>query len=572
MNRKVTITLLLGANFLLTSFIGCNIQDYSFNQSSKSNNKKIVNVQETNTMYENGLMPIYDDDKTSIIEKYKLPSLERMSEADQNNLVNNEQVIKRINDLNISKDKFYTPEKNWKEIYNESKQKVYEKINSLNVVKFEGKTSSELNEFIKDNPNSQIEITSPEISADESINIKSNIFLKGNGKTKLICKEGLDKAVILDKVENSGVSGIEIDGSTNYGIYIIESNNVLVKENEISNVNNKAIVVMGTSSYIDIIGNNIHENKHGAIFINGNSSYGVIENNNLFDNDGKENLTAGIVLSSLEIKDMYTAYNESQDNYLYDLKEAPNNYVIKDNLIENGHSSGIYSDGGYMNYIVENEIRNNDKEGMCLDFGTFGTYVSMNEIISNGGRSRQSDEDLQRDFVGNLGRLEDNSSPAKLPGISIDNSAYNIIKDNIINLNYGSGIKMVRSGYRNIIMMNNISDNNVGENEKFHFFGIELGYASDPDQPVKGLDFTPDYENIICRNSINGNHYSGVFIAEDCYINDIFDNTIMDSEMFSMESLTDKKNNSVNNMANKESRGIALSNNAPTIVLPNTVK
>jgi parallel beta-helix repeat protein len=570
MNKKFTT--LLGISFIVANFIGCNISDYSYNESSKSDNKKIINVQDVNTMYENGLIPIYNDDKKSIIEKYKLPSLERMSTEDQDKFVNNEQVIKRIDDFKIATNDFYTPENNWKSIYNTSKQSVYDKVNSLKIVEFSGTTGSELNRFIEENTNSQILITSSEIMVDEPINIKSNIFLKGNGNTKLICNAPIDKAIILDKVENSGISGLKIDGNFNYGVYIIQSNNVLIKENNISNVNNKAIVVMGKNSYVNIISNYIHENKHGAIFINGNSSYGVIEGNTLLNNDGKENLTAGIVLASLEIKDMYTAYNKHQDIYLYDLKDAPNNNVIKDNLIENGHSSGIYSDGGYMNYIVENEIRNNDKEGICLDYGTFGTYVYQNKIISNGGRSRQSDEDLERDFIGGFGRLEDGSSPAKLPGISIDNAAYNIIKDNIINLNYGSGIKMVRSGYRNIIMMNNISDNNAGESDKFHFFGIELGHASEPDKPVKGLDFTADYENIICRNTISGVHYSGIFIAEECYINDIFDNTIMDSEMFSIESLTDKFNSSVNNLANKESRGISLSNSVATIVLPNSIK
>ena len=75
------------------------------------------------------------------------------------------------------------------------------------------------------------------------------------------------------------------------------------------------------------------------------------------------------------------------------------------------------------------------------------------------GRLRQSDEDLEADFVTTFGRLSDGSSPAKLPGISIDNSAYNTIVNNNVTQNYGSGVKMVRSAYRNIIMENSVSDN-----------------------------------------------------------------------------------------------------------------
>ena len=63
-----------------------------------------------------------------------------------------------------------------------------------------------------------------------------------------------------------------------------------------------------------------------------------------------------------------------------------------------------------------------------------------------------SDEDLEADFVLELGRLEDGSSPAKLPGISLDNTAYNVIYNNVILENYGSGVKAVRSAFCNTIL------------------------------------------------------------------------------------------------------------------------
>ena len=55
---------------------------------------------------------------------------------------------------------------------------------------------------------------------------------------------------------------------------------------------------------------------------------------------------------------------------------------------------------GHIRFILlENIIYQNDKEGMCLDYGTFGAYVSNNIVKENGGRLRQSDEDLEADFV-----------------------------------------------------------------------------------------------------------------------------------------------------------------------------
>lgn len=64
------------------------------------------------------------------------------------------------------------------------------------------------------------------------------------------------------------------------------------------------------------------------------------------------------------------------------------------------------------------------------------------------------------------------------------------------------------------------------------------------------MDFTPDYENIICRNSITGDHYSGIFVGENCYVNDIFDNVIMEPQMFAVEAISVRFNSIVNNLSN----------------------
>ena len=109
---------------------------------------------------------------------------------------------------------------------------------------------------------------------------------------------------------------------------------------------------------------------------------------------------------------------------------------------------------------------------------------------------------------------------------------------------------MVRSGYRNLILSNLITDNNAGENEAYHGFGVELGHASEPDEPVKGLDFTADYENIVARNVISVHHYSGIYIAQDDYCNDLIDNVIMDCEQFSVENFSDYFNSAVGNNTN----------------------
>ena len=44
--------------------------------------------------------------------------------------------------------------------------------------------------------------------------------------------------------------------------------------------------------------------------------------------------------------------------------------VVRGNTVSQNHSSGIYSDSGYLNYYVENTLYKNEKEGMCLDYGS----------------------------------------------------------------------------------------------------------------------------------------------------------------------------------------------------------
>ena len=176
-----------------------------------------------------------------------------------------------------------------------------------------------------------------------------------------------------------------------------------------------------------------------------------------------------------------------------------------------------------------------------------------------------TDKDLKTDFIFDMGRLADGSSPAKLPGVSIDNAAYNIIFNNIIAKNYGSGLKCVRSGYRNTFLCNQVTDNDFGRNEMHHFFGIELSTDQYNEKNVKGLDFTPCYENIIARNVISGPHSAGIFIGPDGYVNDFFDNIIIGCTSWSMESLSQKFNSSLNNFSLVHSRGIGLTRSSQVI-------
>ena len=499
-------------------------------------------------------MKISPADCYSIMTANKLPALSRMAAEDSKKYMGNLQVLQKIEKLGIDTASFETPELNWKNVYNRVSDTMQKENTFSDKISFTGSTASQLNTLIAQSTDTYITIESSTVRMDEPISMKSGIALDAAG---VIFTGSTDdrvaQAVIAEDCTNFALYNLNLTaGCYEYGIYIIRSNTFTIENCTISNALYKGLVMMGENKNFTIRNNTVSYNGNGAVFLNGNISNGIIAGNDVVDNYGTRNLTAGIVMTSMEIDDYYTAYNEFKDEHLYNLLDTPHDIVLYQNNVKHNNSSGIYSDGAYQIYIVENIIYQNDKEGMCLDYGTFGAYVSNNIVKENGGRLRQSDEDLEADFVTAFGRLSDGSSPAKLPGISIDNSAYNTIVNNNVTQNYGSGVKMVRSAYRNIIMENSVSDNNKGKSDDFHFFGIEIGHESTPDEPVKGLDFTASYENIVCRNIVTGSNYAGVFLAVESYCNDVFDNTILGSEWYAIECHSNMFNSMLNNIMDQE--------------------
>lgn len=482
---------------------------------------------------------------------YGMPVPERMDEEGKQELMSDLQVLQRIVNLQINPYLLYTPEYDWKVVYQDSLKTVKEAVDFSKKVSFTGSTASELNEFLADHEGKTVEITSGSILLDETIKVPSNIMLEGNHVKLIYGGKSVEYAILVDGVQNVGIMDFELSECSKHGIYVVNSNKVLIFGNAITGLKEKAICVMDRCSYVNLAFNHIYENGEGGIFTNGDISDCIFQGNVIYNNKGTRNLQAGIVFSSMPVLDPYDPKNPFPDEHLYNLLEAPHRMVILDNSIENNYSSGIYCDGGYQMYVMNNTLADNEKEGICLDYGSFGDYVANNTIVRNGERNRQEDEDLKADFVYEVGRLEDGSSPFKLPGISIDNSAYNIVAGNHIADNSGSGVKMVRSAYRNLIVDNMILNNNRGVNELFHGFGVELGYAAKPDEPVVGLDFTADYENIITRNTVRGSHYAGIFLASQSYCNDVYNNMIWDAEQFSIETHSSLFNSCVDNLTNR---------------------
>jgi hypothetical protein len=287
-----------------------------------------------------------------------------------------------------------------------------------------------------------------------------------------------------------------------------------------------------------------------------------VQRNDITGNVGFSNLAAAVVVS--DRKDDILSAGADVIKIDHDatvsqpiaqrLRPPHNNTIVMNHLAWNA-SSAVYIDGAVGTVIALNVIEGNAKEGMCLDNGATANVVTLNDILQNGSRWGESDEVMDKEFIKGGGRLPDGTPAEKVPGISIDNAIYNVVFSNNVAHNFGGGIKMVRTGYFNVIGLNSIFSNNEGASEKFHFFGIELGSAV-KDTPNDEIDSTPSRGNIIFSNTIRGNHYAGIFFADGSDTNDAFDNVIMDAEKFALESVAPMPNSSLNNLTNMASRNI----------------
>ncbi|MBP3891996.1 MAG: right-handed parallel beta-helix repeat-containing protein [Solobacterium sp.] len=448
-------------------------------------------------------------------------------------------MTKKIEALQITLEECLKPIERQNEIINNVKPS----LNYPQEIIFDGNSTSELNEFLSGQSNVVVKINKSSLQFDGTINIPSNIVLVG-APTTIKDTTNEENVIFINQVNHVNIRCLDVSISRK-AINIRNSENVLIEDCQFSYCNDYAMVINGSSN-IQISKNTFDQNLSG-ISVTGGSHNVVIEANRITNGTAMANALAGIVLDSSNfiVPELF-----DENAGIEERRICPHDIVIQNNYIADNRANGIYCVGPYYTYIVGNKLTSNDKEGICLDWGTIGTYLADNTISLNGYRRKQTDEDLVTDFIDSYGRLEDGSSPAKLPGVSLDNAMWNIIANNQIQNNAGSGIKSVRAAIENLIVSNSIMDNNVGESQNFRFFGIELGNAlggEEQDLLKKRMDFTSNYGNIVARNLISGSHYVGIFFADGCYGNVIMDNSILEAKRYAIENLSNEDNYSLNN-------------------------
>lgn len=493
-----------------------------------------------------GCLKITEVDRQSLSDRYRLPALDRMDEEASEQYVAPLQVMKRVEALGYDVDAVNYPELHYKATYDKVTNDLSDLTGALadtsdpDVV-YGGTTASGLNSVLATAGKGRlVKVTSDELVLDESIVLPSDVRLVG-ADTRLVPNDEIDKGIIIKDSHDVLVSGFVIDShDCSCGVFVSQSSRFVIDDMLIRSTASRGIAVIGecdtfiiSNSTVDLVGN-------GPIYIDGDIAYGIVSDNIVTNGVSSGNHAAGVFLGSNEVTDPDEYDLEFKEPDLNEIVDSPHEIVVIDNRLENNNAQGAYVHAAYSCYFVNNLVSDNQKEGICLDYGAIGCYVSACSFTENGSRERiANEEDRYR----------------MLPGLSLDNAAYNVVMNNTFTNNAGTGIKAVRTAVRNLILCNTVVENNVKVNEDkgAHFFGVELASSLIPDKENQpGLDFTPCYENIIARNSIVGAHYAGVFLGKESHANDVFDNVIMGSTNFSIEDHSALFNSTVNNIIDIE--------------------
>jgi parallel beta-helix repeat protein len=423
---------------------------------------------------------------------------------------------------------------------------------------FNGSTASDLNALLSSNPTTYIRVLSASIVVDQVIDLNRDGLTLDLGTAQISAPYGQPYVLRVRRSHNITIlGGVFLQGTS--GILVNQSANVLIDHTAISGLTFDGIVVNASTS-VTIAHSRISGVGAAGVLVSSGSAECIIAHNEISGGKGQSNWNAGIVVTDRDVDlssnpaalfvpgNYYPIYEPIEERL-----NPPAGGLIAYNHVNLHASSGIYLDGAVEFTVYGNTIQANAKEGMCLDNGSTANVVTSNVVQQNGNRWGQTDATLQMDFE--AARLADGTGAAKLPGISMDNSIYNLVFGNNISHNYGGGVKMVRTSFFNVVALNAIENNNDGVNVAFKFFGIQLG-AAPADAPTGDIDFAPSQGNVIASNVIRGTHAAGIYIQLDSIGNELIDNVIRDATDWAIESVLTMDNTSINNMTDMPSQNI----------------
>ncbi|MDW7773266.1 MAG: right-handed parallel beta-helix repeat-containing protein [Desulfobulbaceae bacterium] len=291
-------------------------------------------------------------------------------------------------------------------------------------------------------------------------------------------------------------------------LFIADSSYFVIENCRCSNAEGSGIIIHNGCNF------NISEcffdnNLSACILVIGHSYNGEIKDCTLSRSRGFFNHDAGIHLccTSPNVTLEHIPEEIHEPLPITDKTQRPHHILIKNCTITHCRAQGIYLEGAVNCLIEDNILLNNNKEGICFDWGSSYNIFCRNIVSLNGERKKLSPQEIEIDFISEYPLLADGSSSMKLPGISLDNGCMNLLDGNLVSCNYGGGIKMIRTSLFNVFTGNRILYNAIGVNEFVPYFHaitlLGMGAKKEfikKDRPL--LDFMPSIMNTINRNTI----------------------------------------------------------------------
>jgi parallel beta-helix repeat protein len=352
-------------------------------------------------------------------------------------------------------------------------------------------------------------------------NTELDAFCSGNGTDGLT----LETAHVIEGYEiNSGGSGSAIT-INNTNRFLIIRNVTTVRggsEEEDSGIN------LFNSEKITVTMSNIENNTNYGIWMLNSQNINIT--GNYFMNN-----SYGIYLDNASNNFMSNNTVVNHDASAISLDSSDKNTIIGNNVSYNSES-GIYLYTASDNNISNNEISHN-YEGIYIDLGE-------NNTINGNNASYHADFGIKVERVENSTIIGNNASYNWGIGINLyEESHNNNISNNIATFNGGSGID-VELTENNTIIGNNVSYNTgYGINvEKSNNIDIIGNWIAGNDYGIYLWGgASGGNNNTIVGNTISDNNYDGIELDDQCNDNTITDNNISNNAVYGLY-VTDRSN------------------------------
>ncbi len=376
-----------------------------------------------------------------------------------------------------------------------------------------------------------------------SLTLNSNQLQGGGSITIAHCKDFIltasgtsalahgDKFFLkIHNCHNFIIRGLQTTGGR-HTLLVTDSQLFRVSQLQVEKGNGYGIIIFNSSNF-SLEHCRIEGNLAGIMVV-GRSQNGNISNCNIGNLRGFCNCDAGVHLcaTSRAITPEDLPENCHEPLSIEQKTWRPRTIVIRNTTCSDCRAQGIYLEGAVNCLMQNNILLNNNKEGICFDWGSCYNLFIENTVTLNGERRTLSKEEIMVDFISQYPLLEDGSSSMKLPGISLDNGCMNLVASNKISSNYGGGIKMIRSAMLNAIRTNTLVANTIGNNRflpPFHgisVLSVGAGSKEFTDGKKSLLDFLPSVANLITDNILQEDGLA-LFLDKRSQKNTVQGNTI----------------------------------------------